>query len=212
MAEETRDIESPTVQLINGAPTGTAEDDDVSQAFGTGTAHLTPTRVFHHRMRGPFITIESGPLRQTTLEGLYVSATDISTSLSSATILLKEGIDYLDAIIKLIDDEEMLGAHDTLMLFRRLLPELYCCRDLGEGFEEIVRSVNMAAENIGDGNLDREQAVAIRFILRILQREPFIKYDAALDRVIQLDQVGLVVDSLGVIEIIDIIENVQEND
>lgn len=212
MAEEKRNIESPTVQLINGAPTGSVEDGDVTQAFGTGTGHLTPTLVFYPRIKSPVITIESGPLQQTTLEGLYVSASDISTSLSNAIILLKEGIDYLDTIIKSIDDEEMLGAHDTLMLFRRLLPELYCCRDLGEGFEEILRSVNMAVENIGDGNLNREQAVAIRFILRTLHREPFIKYDAALDRVIQLDQVRLVVDSPGVIEIIDLIENVQEND
>lgn len=114
--------------------------------------------------------------------------------LSTALLLLDEGANYLNDSIRMFDDGDMLGSDDALQGFQALLPELFCCRDLGDGFGAIVNSVFHSLKNLDGVPLNKKQLQTVRQIVRRIATEPFISLDEALEEIGLLQDAGLEVE------------------
>lgn len=99
-----------------------------------------------------------------------------------------------------VDDEMM--AQDAITRFRPVLMELFCCRDIGDGFGEIVRACQIAALKLGDETPSLDQVIEMKWALNRLRKEPFISFEDAIVRVIGLENAGLIVDEVSITEIV----------
>jgi len=111
--------------------------------------------------------------------------------LSTALQLLDEGMNYLNDSIGMFDDGDRLGSDDALQHFQALLPELFSCRELGDGFGAIVSSVFHSLKNLDGGPLSGKQLQTLRQIVRRISTEPYISFDEALDELEVLQDAGL---------------------
>ncbi len=152
--------------------------------------------------QGDEVRFRSRPAKQTTLEGLYNFGEALSSSLRNGIKLLDESIDVLDQAKEAVDADDEMMAQDALTRLRPVLMELFCCREIGDGFGEIVRACRTAALKLGDDTPSLEQIAELRWALNRLRKEPFISFEDAIERVIGLDNTGLIVDEVRVTEIV----------
>ena len=75
-----------------------------------------------------------------------------------------------------------------------LLPELFCCRSLGDGFGIVVNGLMCAFQNLAGIPLRRDQAEKVRQTLIKLRSEPFLRADDAVQTIDVLEEVGLVLE------------------
>jgi len=141
--------------------------------------------------------------------GQTASIDDLFADLES-THRLKRALDLLGESIKLIesslalDDADPIACDDQMQLFYSLLPELFCCRSVGDGFGSIVNAVQQAAANQQGVPMDRKQMEALLSVLRSLRQGPFILHRDAVDMIMRLEDAGLMVDPPALSEIADI--------
>jgi hypothetical protein len=75
-----------------------------------------------------------------------------------------------------------------------LLPELFYCRDLGDGFGAIVNALKFSFENAHGTPLSEGQVRLIGQVIERIRQEPFMRFETAADLVGKLEDVGLIVD------------------
>ena len=151
---------------------------------------------------GDEVQLEPPPARQTTLAGLYNLEEVHSPSLRSGINLLDESIDVLEQAKDAVEENDELMAQDAVTRLRPVLTELFICRDLGDGFAEIVRACQTAARNLGDNTPSLDQVVELKWALNRLRKEPFISFEDAIVLVMGLDNSDLVVDEASITEIV----------
>jgi len=123
---------------------------------------------------------------------LYPLSAELNHVLSRALNLLQEGVRHLDdALSALLEDDDAISSDDALQRFQALLPELFCCRDLGDGFGVIVSSTYHALRNLFGTPLNENQLRTVRSIVQRLYTEPYIAFDEAVDEINSLEEVGL---------------------
>lgn len=122
---------------------------------------------------------------------LYPLRAELNPQLSTALQLLDEGIEHLNSAVAMFAEDDVLSSDDALQRFQALLPELFCCRDLGDGFGAIVSAIYHVLKNLEGNPLNPNQLQAIRNIVRRLSTEPFIGFDEATDEIMSLDDAGL---------------------
>ena len=105
---------------------------------------------------------------------------------------LKRALDLLDESIKLIQSALALGDanpiafDDQVQLFYSLLPELFCCRSLGDGFGSIINAVQQAAVNQQGIPMNMVQVEILQSVLRKLRHGPFILHRDAVEMIMRL--------------------------
>lgn len=114
--------------------------------------------------------------------------------LSTALQLLDEGVKNLEESIKMIDQDDLLASDDALQRFQAMLPELFCCRDLGDGFGAIVNSLFHSLTNLRGAPLNRNQLNAIRKVTGRICSEPYISFEEATDEILLLEDIGFQVE------------------
>lgn len=124
-------------------------------------------------------------------ESLYPASNDLRPELAKAFELLTEGISLLEKSILSFEDNDLISSDDYTNRCQALLPELFCCRSLSEGFSSIINATFHSIANLQGLFLDKVQLTAIRNILRRLYSEPFIGIDEAVDEIISLEDTGL---------------------
>jgi len=133
---------------------------------------------------------EQNPQGYIATEDLYPVRDRFNPVLSAAFQLIGEGLDHIDESVTMLLDGDLISSDDALQKFQALLPELFCCRDLGDGFGTIISSIYHAINNMND-ILNKSQLIAIRKILKRILSEPFIGYEEAVEEIMHLEVAGL---------------------
>ncbi len=126
----------------------------------------------------------------TSADDLYPLRGKLNPILASAIRLIEEGIDNLNEAIKALSEDDLISSDDSLQKFQALLPELFCCREIGDGFGSMISSIHHAINNSTDDFLNEKQLKAIQKILRRIYSEPYISYDEAVDEIMILESEG----------------------
>jgi len=109
------------------------------------------------------------------------------TALRLLTLAVGRSKRALDAIAA----DNALVADTEIQKVQVLLPELFCCRTLGDGFGTIVNSFMSAFEALAGDTPDVDQIRAINRVLQVLKEKPFLSADEADDQVEVLESAGL---------------------
>lgn len=123
-------------------------------------------------------------------EDLYPVREQLNPSLHMAIKLLKEAIEIVNESIKMFLEDDFISSDDALQRFQALLPELFCCRVLGDGFGSIINSLFHSIGNINNKPTNEIQLNALLRILKRLHSEPFIRFDEAVEEILYLEEVG----------------------
>jgi hypothetical protein len=109
------------------------------------------------------------------------------TALRLLTLAVGRSKRALDAIAA----KKMIAADTEIQKLQVLLPELFCCRVLGDGFGTIINSLMSAFEALSGNTLDANQIRAMHSVLQSLKERPFLSADDADSQVEALESVGL---------------------
>jgi len=112
--------------------------------------------------------------------------------LSRAIPLLAEAMTRLDDALKSSREGERFLADDHIQRFAAILPELFCCRALVDGFGACVTAMFHALQNTRGAPLAERQVIAIHEVVRAIRNEPFISMDAAAHHIDGLEEAELV--------------------
>jgi hypothetical protein len=143
---------------------------------------------------------------QASMEDLYPLSSQMRPELARAWSLLDEGLAYIgNAIKSLQEHDDVMASDDAIMNFQALLPELFFCRTIGEGFTTIITSVNHAIVNFDGAPLTIPQLKSLNAIIRRLRTEIYISDDEANDEVIKLQEIGFRVDPKYISSLVEIL-------
>ncbi|MBZ5503365.1 MAG: hypothetical protein LAN59_14230 [Acidobacteriia bacterium] len=84
-----------------------------------------------------------------------------------------------------------------------LLPQLFRCRAIGDGFAAVVNALEIAFVNQGGQPLTEKQIVTVLRTLKELRSRPFVPFDLAQQSIEELEKVGLGVDPVTLGELFD---------
>lgn len=128
------------------------------------------------------------------LEDLYPVAEIRPYELNMAMRLLPEAVELTDQAIEVLKNERPLESDNAMMHVRALLPELFCCRSLGDGFGAVVNALLSAFENQEGLPLSHLQLEQVRRALLEIRENPWLAFGRALDLITGLEESGLRVD------------------
>jgi hypothetical protein len=104
---------------------------------------------------------------------------------SQATILAfsvrRYGYQWIDPI----------SADDKMNRLLPVLKELFCCRELGEGFAATINSLICCVQNQGDAIWTGTQLKRFMDVLDSIRSEPYLQFESALTHIECLEAVGL---------------------
>ncbi len=75
-----------------------------------------------------------------------------------------------------------------------VLPELFCCRSIGDGFAAIINAVFHGLKNSKSDAVSEKQIQQIRLVLQRIRIEPFIDFQRATEQILKLEDVGFTVE------------------
>jgi hypothetical protein len=85
------------------------------------------------------------------------------------------------------------------------LPELFCCRSLGDSFATVVNALFHGLKNLNGLPIREAQITQILNSIRVLRRRPFLEYGEALAVVGRLEATGLRSDPQGLATIEEVL-------
>jgi hypothetical protein len=129
------------------------------------------------------------PFKDVEVRDLYPDVAPSSSVLAAAIPLLDEAANRLSQALALLE-RDPFDADDHVNAVNGLLPELFACRRLGEGFATVVNSLWIALRNRSEP-VNREQMVALLQAINALRSEPFLEFEKSLDFSDRLLAVGL---------------------
>jgi hypothetical protein len=77
-------------------------------------------------------------------------------------------------------EDEIFHADLEAMRLEPIFVELFCCREIGEGFANTVDSLINALHSCRTSSLTRDQMLAIRAALEALYQAPALTFEASL--------------------------------
>jgi hypothetical protein len=95
---------------------------------------------------------------------------------------------------RLCAESSPLSADRELQHFQSLLPALFSCRRIGDGFALVVNSLQNVFINLQGKLLSKVQISTIWRILREVRSKPYLSFDQSLELVAELEDVNLEVD------------------
>lgn len=122
---------------------------------------------------------------------LYPAQQAFRTEHVTALRLLGEGIEQSRRAIDAIASRDVLVADLEMQKLQTLLPELFCCRALGDGFGTLVNSLMSAFEALAGDTPNIDQMRMMSRILRLLSDKPFLSTSEADEQLDTLESVGL---------------------
>jgi hypothetical protein len=131
------------------------------------------------------------------VEDVYPDPGTRPPELNTALNLLYEADRELDQAVSELRSDNKLEADDATQRFFALLPELFCCRSLGDGFGLIVSSMFHGVQNLEGMPADEEQLLAFVYTTQFARRHPFCSSETAAQVVEKLSESGLNVDPPG---------------
>ena len=136
----------------------------------------------------------------------------IGHDLSTALELLAEAIAKINEAIEHQRSSARIQADDAMQQVQVLLPELFFCRSLGDGFGTIVNSLFHGLHNLDGKPLTEPQILATRTALMAIRNEPFIGFDDAIKHVASLKLLSLKIMPRGTETIDEAIDHLNDPD
>lgn len=90
-----------------------------------------------------------------------------------------------------MSEGDQVGADSETQKIQVLLPELFCCRSLGDGFGTVIAAILSAFEGSDGDALNSHQLTALLNTFSVLYDRPFLNTTEADEQVEQLETVGL---------------------
>jgi hypothetical protein len=148
---------------------------------------------------------------------LYPAEVGKSALLLRARSLLMRGEECLRKARDCMSEDDTVGADYEITLFQGAIPELFCCKSLGEGFAAIVVALSSALKNRHGDPLTTEQLTTVLNCVARLNKELFLNYDTALNLIDDLEEANLNTDPsiatpLATLLIGDAVEPADEDD
>ena len=135
-------------------------------------------------------------------ETRYPSPDAMSRVFGTALKLLREAEENAERALEAAKEGDELGADDATYAIKPLLPELFCCRQLGEGFGLIVSGLLSAFQNLSGQAMNVDQIKAVAACIRWLRVEPRASLESADDQIATLEAVGLNPDPAGIEDLV----------
>nr|WP_320192249.1 hypothetical protein [uncultured Desulfobacter sp.] len=119
----------------------------------------------------------------------------ISSHIATAFTLLDEVVDRIDEAREATQNTSIIDSDNAMLHVRAILPELFCCRSIGDGFAAIVNAVYHSIMNHGQDKVFSEtQLTVLRIVMKKTSEQPFMQFDDALDLVMDLEDAGFEVE------------------
>lgn len=140
------------------------------------------------------------------VDELYPDRTLVSPLLGVALGLLDKALLHIQVAREAIQQDEQIDSDDAMQRLHGLLPELFCCRAIGDGFGAIIDAVSNSIENLAGKPAAKDQILSIEQAITRIKQEPFIEFREASYQIDGLENVGLVVDPAGFEELADLLD------
>lgn len=134
---------------------------------------------------------------------LYSDAEVASFEVTQAMSLLREGAQCLDDAENALYIGAVLESDMAVERFFALLPELFCCRGIGDGYAAVVQAMHYSLYNNKGMPIDLARIRALKGCVRSLLSGVFVAFDRALNFIHSLESAGFNVEP-------DILEVVSE--
>lgn len=121
------------------------------------------------------------PINRLSTEDLYPSVDDRPSSLNASLSLLHETETFLHSALSSTREDDLIGADDAMTKFQVTLPELFCCREVGDGFALAVSSLFHAVGNATEIPFSEGKILALIFVVRFLRKNIFCSIETAVD-------------------------------
>jgi len=109
----------------------------------------------------------------------------------TALRLLKIAVGRTERALKALIDGDAIASDSEVQKVQVLLPELFCCRSLGDGFGTIINAAMSAFESLRGEQLDLVQLRALNRVFSVLKDKPFLSADEADQQIEQLEAAHL---------------------
>jgi hypothetical protein len=163
-------------------------------------------------VQGPVASLGEAKLSSTTgelivkptnllIETIYPAPEVGSVELTSAMRLLPEALQWTQVAVRTLDAGDLIRSDDAMLHVHSLLPELFCCRRLGEGFAAIMNAILSSFEGCGGVPMEKAQLEAVCRALVGIRSEPRMSFELALHFISAMEGAGLKVSPAGMDEI-----------
>ncbi len=167
---------------------------DAAISYGQKKPSETATTASFPDVQDPIVS-EAGPSGSQSLRlsqgELYPARHAFSPEHITALRLLALAVGRSKRALDAIAADNALVADTEIQKLQVLLPELFCCRVLGDGFGTIINSFMSAFEALAGDTPDVGQIRATTSVLQLLNQKPFLSAYEADDQVEVLESVGL---------------------
>jgi hypothetical protein len=138
------------------------------------------------------------------IDKLYDAPAGSMSQMAKALELLVRTSSYLEEARR---TDDAIEADRIVQRAQLLIPRLFACRTIGDGFGVIINAIYFAFINQRGKPLSAKQVGAVVRVLKELRVRPGMTLEQGIDRVEELDDVGLEVSPSVLGEILDQIED-----
>jgi hypothetical protein len=170
----------PRTRVLSRDTTLVSRKESVVEEFATGVGDLRLVQGFQ---------IQHGQPVRLSQNDLYPARQAFSPEHITALRLLKLAIGRCQRAINAHADDPM-AADIEIQKIQMSLPELFCCRTLGDGFGTIVNALICALQNTDGNTLDEKQIRILEKVFTELRDKPFLRATEADDAVELLESNG----------------------
>jgi hypothetical protein len=128
------------------------------------------------------------------LDLLYPLKSESFPTLFVASRLLAKAMDLIETSIEAHQLGNEFAKDDCANQLAALLPELFCCRDIGEGYGALIIAIHYGLRNRGAELLTEDQLISIRYAIRKLSATPFISFEDSLPLIEDMERTALIVE------------------
>lgn len=121
---------------------------------------------------------------------LFVDFSFASPELQTAFRLLDECEELINDAIESLRHEDIISSDSSVMQIKLLLPELFCCRKIGESFGAIISSIANAFDNRRGEPFEEHQLMAFRKLIIQLKARPEMNFNSAMDLIEEFEDTG----------------------
>lgn len=148
--------------------------------------------------RKPIVRIHSDEYSSQTgsisTEDLYPLRSEMRPELATVFTLLEEGNQIISEAIEATEEHDTIASDDAVQRFQALLPELFCCRSLGDGFGAVINGIFHCLNNLHGEPLNLKQIQILKRIVNRIYTEPFLEFNEAVEEILALEKVGFEVE------------------
>lgn len=157
----------------------------------TGDIEQVPTEIPPVRITPLEREVSTGQIET---KSLYPLSREVRPELAATFTLLNEGLKHIADAINAEVKGDRISSDDAIHRLQTLLPELFCCRSISDGFGSIVSAVYQSLGNMQGGFVNSGQLQAIKRVLSRIDTEPFLEFGEAVDEIMALEEAGFEVE------------------